>query len=111
MEANRDVSTSVLLLLFFIAFILSLQFRDKRSRKAFDTWHKTHFLIVEFLLKNRDNKTGVASDVDNDFGTEGLYNLSKQWSDEFEKENKKVYLHTLDHYDMVLEFCKTKNKE
>lgn len=103
--------STISLVLFFIAFVLSLQYRGDRTRKVFNSWYKTHFLIVEFMLENRDKVSGEVSRVDDLFGTEGLFNLSKIWTDSFENEYENKFKGELEYYDLVSEFCKKKNNE
>lgn len=58
---------------------------NEQFPNGFEDWHETHFEMVKAIVECLDNQTeGVIHDVAEDEGTGGLYELAKDWTDEFE---------------------------
>lgn len=108
----ENLFTPLLLTAFFVVFILAIQFRGKRSRKSFDNWHETYYLVAEFIIteRNRAKASGEVEKMQNSFGTSGMFSLAKSWTNEFQELHKNDFLDDLDFYDEVEKFCNNKNK-
>jgi hypothetical protein len=109
----ENLFTPLLLIAFFVVFILAIQFRGKRSRKSFDDWHETYYLVAEFIIteRNRVKASGEVENMQKSFGTSGMFSLAKRWTDEFQELHKNEFWEELDFYDEVEIFCKQKNNE
>lgn len=87
----------------------------ERFPNGFESWHETHFEVVQFITSLED---GISSrgdrvdDVRETRGIGGVYELARDWTDEFEEK----YKHCLwdeeeGYFDTIEEFLTTKNKQ
>lgn len=117
------MNTTILLVFAFVAIFLALQSRTretvvkKEKRKkfpnGFESWYETYFLVCEFIVQERakESMTGKIKEMQVSDGTAGMFQLSKDWTTEFELLHKGEDWSELDFYDEVEKFCELKNKE
>ena len=83
------------------------------SSNQFNNWQETHFeivdVIVQWLNQPKENIPNVILKVENTQGRAGLYDLAKEWTDEFEqlykdKEWDGEWLDTIDEF--IREKCR-----
>lgn len=82
---------------------------------GFDSWYETHHEVVSFMtniLRDRSeipqDDTSVIWDEVDSGGTGRLYELAKEWTDEFEQKNKGRKWDG-EFFDEIWEFCNRKN--
>jgi len=58
---------------------------NEQFPNGFEDWHETHFEMVKAIVETLDKSTGgVIHKVAEEEGTGGLYELAKEWTNEFE---------------------------
>jgi hypothetical protein len=87
---------------------------------GFVSWTETHFLITEFIVLQRakfiddvmnkyDYSTDAIKQAFSTQGTTGLWQLSTDWTNEFEKKYENENWEEKDFYETVDAFCEMKN--
>jgi len=76
---------------------------------GFTSWQETHFEIVTYISQCSD-ESGVIGFNATMGGTGALYELSEQWTDEFEQLNKNRDDWDGEFFDEIEAFCNRKNK-
>ena len=63
---------------------------NKDFPNGFESWHETHFEVVSFitLQYERDSVTSKVAEINDRYGSGGMYELAKELTDEFELLNK-----------------------
>ncbi len=88
---------------------------------GFESWTETYFLIVEFIVLERnkiintnkekiDVSTNEIAQTLESQGTTGLWQLAVNWANEFEKSHENEDWEDRDFYETIEAFCETKNK-
>jgi hypothetical protein len=79
---------------------------------GFTSWMETHHEVVAFF-ERRDtfDEGGIIQEIADSQGTVGLYELAREWTDEFERLNKgRKWDVDGDFFDEIKKFCEQKNK-
>jgi hypothetical protein len=79
---------------------------------GFTSWTETYFLIVEFIVLERDDENcdGEIKNTHESQGTGGLWELAVEWANEFEKLHQGEEWEEKDYFEEIELFCQTKNK-
>lgn len=72
---------------------------------GFDDWHETHYQIVSIIVQEEKRE---ASQVLNNASTGELWELAKDWTDQFEKEYQGRDWADGDYFDTIEEFINEK---
>jgi hypothetical protein len=81
----------------------------KRFPNGFDNWYETHHEVVSFMEREcRRSEDCEVVKVLYTQGTGGIYELAKEWTDEFEKLNKGREWDG-EFFDEIEKFCNNKN--
>lgn len=92
--------------------------QPKQFPNGFESWHETHYEVCTFigayLHKWRGNRDGSA--LVNRYeaeGTGGMYDLAKEWTDEFEEAHSLEHwtVDNLDFFETIEEFLHNKNNK
>lgn len=99
----------------FLSYVFSAK-KVRNKTKNLSSYFKTHFDVVQFItdcLGNNleyDNFTNAVSIRQYQQGSGGMYELAKEWTDEFtEKYKEEVWRKTLEYYDTLEIFLTDKN--
>lgn len=80
---------------------------------GFDSWQKTHFEVVEALCYLRDleeeKQTKAFAEMINRSATEDLYQLARDLTDKFERENVNRKVDNL--FDLIEDFVYKETKK
>ena len=75
---------------------------------GFDSWHETHFEVVTEIniqiIENRECKR--ISEINDEFGHGGLFDLAKELTDKFEEEYKDYDWNYGDWFEAMRDFLK-----
>jgi hypothetical protein len=79
---------------------------------GFTSWTETYFLIVEFIILERDKVDyfGEVKETHEKQGTGGLWELAVKWANEFENLYQDEEWEEKDYFETIENFCETKNK-
>lgn len=83
----------------------------KKFPDGFDNWYETHHEVVTYISLVLQSRTGEDCEimkVEYTQGTGGIYELAKEWTDEFEKLNKGREWDG-EFFDEIEKFCNNKN--
>lgn len=79
---------------------------------AFESWEESYFKVVDFILHAGIIKPdGLAKNIYQKAGKDGLFRLAKEWTGQFEKRLSVSLSGRQECYDSVEEFCVNKNNE
>lgn len=78
--------------------------------KDLTTYLETHFEIVQFITrKENESSDNIVKRIASNSGTGGLYELAKEWTDEFEAKHKyTIWGEELYFFDTIEEFLEGK---
>ena len=87
----------------------------KTKKEDLNDYLEAHFDVVQFITDcldiDFDNFTNVISKRHFEQGSGGMYELAKEWTDEFTEKYKDVaWGEELEYYDTIEEFLTNKNK-
>lgn len=76
---------------------------------GFESWHETHFMVVQHLVSTSEMPGGLTERTREDYGSGGLFELAKNLTDEFE-EKYRGHEWAADYFDKIDEFLAEKEK-
>lgn len=90
--------------------------QEKKFPNGFTAWMETHYEIVQFICTQEEeefvNNGTVVEYVREFIGIGGLYDLSLEWTDKFEEENKyKEWSEYEVYFDTLEEFLNRENQK
>lgn len=82
---------------------------DPHLPNGFESWHETHFEVVDFIIKHRLIEDTVIHEAQQEYGSCGLYELAEEWTNEFEEKNRGREWDG-EFFDEIFKFLFEKNK-
>ena len=87
---------------------------NKLFPNGFESWHETHFEVVQFICSLEDGFSSRGDKVDSvreAMGIGGIYELAEDWTDEFEEKYKGcIWGEDEEYFDVIEDFLTIKNK-
>ena len=84
---------------------------EKRFQKGFESWHKTHYCISQYISGYFDGKytDGILSEIHKKSGMEAIYAIAVEWAGEYELNNRGRDVDPVTRWQEVRNFCELKN--